>query len=272
MKHLLLSLLLFSNMALASDVKIISYGPKSGPTTNLGTLVSKELTSSPSVTATGDCQEATRQFDSEKSVIGVVGHAAVVKGQTVGKQCAIPFDQNFLFAVTGYYSVCHLKSHSGQITDNSRISIPAVFPYKKFVSEFNQDNQSKLRVVNVPGGGEAMASLLSKDVEFTLLPHFSAVKSESDGQIVCRSLNPKDVSYLGRQYKVRNEPFYFMVFIMSKGLTTKQNAEIVQALSSRDVQAWLTATAWKNPIVQPSAKETNQIKQVIETHRRLYTE
>lgn len=269
MKHILLSLLLVSNFAMASDVKIISYGPKSGPTTNLGTLFSKELSYSPNVIATGDCQEATRQFNSEKSAIGVIGHASVIKGQTVGKKCDLPFDQNMLFAVTGYYSVCHMKSHTGQISA-SRISIPAVFPYKKFIDEFNQDNQSKLRVVNVPGGGEAMASLLSGDVEFTLLPHFSAVKSETAGQITCRSLNPADPTYLGQQYKIRNEPFYFMVFIASKGLSTKQNSEIIQALLSRDVQTWLTATAWKNPIVQPTTKDIEKIKKVIESHRQLY--
>ena len=87
MKYLIAILLLVSGQSWASDIKIISYGPKSGPTTNLGTLVSKELTSNPNVIATGDCQEAARQFNSEKSVIGVIGHASVVKGQTVGKKC-----------------------------------------------------------------------------------------------------------------------------------------------------------------------------------------
>jgi hypothetical protein len=270
MKYLIAILLLVSGQSWASDIKIISYGPKSGPTTNLGTLVSKELTSNPNVIATGDCQEAARQFNSEKSVIGVIGHASVVKGQTVGKKCPLPFDQKVVFAVTGYYSVCHMKNHNGQLTATSRISIPAVFPSKKFVDEFNQDNQAKLRVINVPGGGEAMASLLSGDVDFTLLPHFSAVKSEAEGQITCRSLNPQDHTYLGKQYKIRSEPFYFMVFIVTKGLNTEQNADIVKALRSRDVQAWLNATAWKNAIIEPSNKDMDNINRVIESHRQLY--
>jgi len=270
MKNLLLSLLLVTVPAWASDYKVISYGPKSGPTTNLGTLISKELKSNPTVIATGDCQEAARQFDSEKSVLGIVGHASVVKGQTVGKKCPLPFDQKILFSVVGHYSVCHMKSHSGQMTANSRISIPAVFPSKKFIEEFNQDNQAKLRVINVPGGGEAMASLLSGDVDFTLLPHFSAVKSESEGQISCRSLNPLDPNYLGKTYKIRNDPFYFMVFVVSKGLSVDQNNEITKALKSKDVQDWLSATAWKNAIVEPTVKDMERINKVIDAHRQLY--
>ena len=115
-----------------------------------------------------------------------------------------------------------------------------------------------------------MASLLSGDVDFTLLPHFSAVKSEAEGQITCRSLNPQDHTYLGKQYKIRSEPFYFMVFIVTKGLNTEQNADIVKALRSRDVQAWLNATAWKNAIIEPSNKDMDNINRVIESHRQLY--
>ena len=270
MKYLIAFLLLLVGDAWAGEVKIISYGPKSGNTTALGILLSKQIGSNPTVIATGECQESSRQFDSERSVIGLIGHPSVLKGQTVGKNCPMPFDQKVLFVTNSYYSVCHMKNHTGQITVNSRISVPAVFPSKKFIEEFNQDNEIKLRTVSIAGAGEAMASLLSGDVEFTLLPHFGAVQSIADDKIICRSLDPKDPTYLGNNYKIRNEPFYGLIFIITKGLATEQNNEIVKSLKSPEVQNYLNANAFKYPVVLPTKKDLEDIKKIFEYHRQMY--
>ena len=272
MKYIVAFLLIFGGCAWASEVKIISYGPKSGNTTALGILLSKEMAANPTVIATGDCQESARQFDAQPSAIGLIGHPSVLKGQTTGKNCPMPFDQKVLFVTKSYYSVCHMKTHTGRITENSRISVPGVFPYKKFIGEFNQDNQTKLRVINIAGAGEAMASLLSGDVEFTLLPHFGAVQSVADGKIVCSSLDSKDPSYLGKQYNIRSEPFYGLIFIITKGLSGEQNHEIVKALRSPGVQNYLNANAFKEPTVEPTGKDLEIIKKIFEDHRQLYLE
>jgi hypothetical protein len=271
MKYLIIFLLLIVNAAVASEVKIVSYGPKTGATVALGILVSKQLAANPTVLATGDCQEASRQFDSERNVIAIIGSPSMIKGQLVGKKCPIPFDHKVMFAVTSYYSVCHMKDHNGQMTgSSSRITMPSVFPGKKFISEFNQDNEANLRMINISGGGEALASLLSGDVEFTLMPHYSAAQSVTDGKIICRSLDPKDPTYLGKDYKIRNEPFYGLIYIITKGLGTEQNNELAKILRSVEVQNYLSANSYLYPVFEPNRKELEEINKIFVYHTQLY--
>lgn len=264
-------LLTVSFSAWAQDLKIVSYGPKSGPTTNLGMLISKNLSGEPDVVATGDCQEATRQFDKESRAIAVVGHASMVKGQVGGKKCTIPFDQQTVFMVDGHYDVCRRPNHKGKLTDpDAKISVPAVFPVKQFVDEFNRDNRASVKAIGVAGGGEAMASLLSGDVEYTILPRFNSVLQEQAGKVVCQSLRAGDLNWLGLEYKVRANQFYFMVFVMHKGLTAKEQRQLVDSFNDSKVRDWLKATAWHNPKVLPAKDDLRYAKDKIEEHRKLY--
>ena len=154
MKKLFCLLLLVCNISYADDLKIISYGPKSGPTTNLGLLISQQLPGTPSVAAVGECQDSTRQYREAKKAIAIVGHASVVKGQSVGKDCEFPFKDNFVFSSAGYYTVCSaVPGPFGRVTPKEiKMGVPAVFPIRQFAQEFEQLNNIKLRVINVPGG------------------------------------------------------------------------------------------------------------------------
>ncbi len=271
MKFLLTALLAVSFSVQAQDFKIISYGPKSGPTTNLGMLISNNLDNKPEVVATGDCQEATRQFNNEKSAIAVVGHASMVKGQVAGKNCEIPFKHTTVFMVRGYYDVCHRVDHKGSLNDsNVRLSVPAVFPVKQFITDFNQLNGTKIKTIGVAGGGEAMASLLSGDVEYTILPRFNSVKAEQEGKVACVSLRPGDLKYLGLTHKIKSEPFYFMVFVMHKGLEAEHQKQLLDSFNKPDVRKWLDALAWKQPMVLPTSRDVREARAKIEEHRKLY--
>jgi hypothetical protein len=252
--------MLISGSVLAADIH--STGPKSGPTTQLAIMLGKNL-GGLSVEASGDCQTDVELYRKTARSMLVTGHAAMLRGQAQGKDCAIPWSDSLVLQANTYYLICRLPSNSKSIIDTVKISIPGVYPLKSL-----SKNLPKARFINVSGGGESLAAVIAGDVDWAIMPSPTTSEPQASGKIVCEyDLNTKSDRYLGKTVKLDHEPFYTLTFIFVKGYNNKDSEALTKLLKTPAVVDFMNQNHWYNVTLWPNV---DQYKAIVEQHQELY--
>lgn len=252
--------LLISGSAMAAD--IYSTGPKSGPTTQLAQVLGKHL-GNLDVEASGDCQTDLGNYRRKTRALLVTGHAAMLRGQAQGKNCQIPWDDHMVFQANTYYLICRRPQTNVSITDDVKIAVPGVYPTRSLAIDM-----PRARFINVPGGGESLAAVISGDVHWAIIPSPSTVEPQARKDIVCdHDLNQNSNQYLGKTVPLKHQPFYTLTFIFARGYSPSDLQRLRTILSSSTVNDFINANHWYNIDLQAS---TVKYQQIVEQHMELY--